>query len=134
MYGQDAPLEINDADQAASIGLKAILRFNIHNLVPFEEGTTFRQLAAQTGLPEKKLTRLLRSAMTEHLFREPSPGHVKHTIATKALVKVPRLATWAQMIMQDIVPAQLRVCNKYNIPANAELDVDSRRGGRMANI
>ena len=47
--------------------------------------------------------------MTDHLFREPTPGHVKHTIATKALVLIPSLATWAEMGMYEVGPAKMRV-------------------------
>ena len=83
--------------------------YNIHNLVPLETGTTFKELAEKTGVPVKKLTRLLRHGMTDHLFREPTPGHVKHTIATKALVLMPRLATWSEMSMYEVGPSKMHV-------------------------
>jgi hypothetical protein len=76
---------------------------------PLETGTTFQELAEKTGVPVKKLTRLLRHGMTDHLLQEPKPGHVKHTIATKALVLMPILATWAQMGMYEVGPAKMRV-------------------------
>ncbi|KAF4626277.1 hypothetical protein G7Y89_g11881 [Cudoniella acicularis] len=94
---------------ATSVGLKTILKYNIHNLVPLETGTTFLELADKTGVPVKKLTRLLRYGMTDHFLREPTPGHVKHTIATKALVLMPILATWAQMGMYEVGPAKMRI-------------------------
>ncbi|EHK97896.1 putative Sterigmatocystin 8-O-methyltransferase [Glarea lozoyensis 74030] len=94
---------------AGSIGLKTILKYNIHNLVPFETGTTFAELAQKTNLPVKKLTRLLRHGMTDHFFREPVPGRVKHTIATKALVLMPILGTWAEMGMYEVGPAKMNV-------------------------
>ncbi|KAH6664209.1 sterigmatocystin 8-O-methyltransferase precursor [Halenospora varia] len=94
---------------ATSVGLKTILKYNIHNLVPLETGTTFLELADKTGVPVKKLTRLLRHGMTDHFLREPTPGHVKHTIATKALVLMPTLATWAQMGMYEVGPAKMRI-------------------------
>ncbi|KAM3067893.1 hypothetical protein ACMFMG_011376 [Clarireedia jacksonii] len=45
---------------ATSVGLKAIFKYNIYNLVPLETGITFQELADKTGIPVKKLTRLLR--------------------------------------------------------------------------
>jgi hypothetical protein len=91
------------------VGLKTILRYNIQNLVPLDTGTTFLELADKTGVPVKKLTRLLRHGMTDHFLREPTPGHVKHTVATKALVLMPILATWSQMGMYEVGPAKMHV-------------------------
>ncbi|KAF2732229.1 sterigmatocystin 8-O-methyltransferase precursor [Polyplosphaeria fusca] len=94
---------------ATSVGLKTILKYNIQNLVPLETGTTFKELAEKTGVPEKKLTRLLRHGITDYFFRETQPGHIKHTVATKALVAMPVLGTWASMGMYDVGPAKMRM-------------------------
>jgi hypothetical protein len=51
------------------------------------------ELAEKTGVPLKTLTRVLRHAIADHLLREPIPGHVKHSVATKALAVMPILAT-----------------------------------------
>ncbi|KAF2648949.1 sterigmatocystin 8-O-methyltransferase precursor [Lophiostoma macrostomum CBS 122681] len=94
---------------ATSVGLKTILKYNIQNLVPLETGTTFKELAEKTGVPEKKLARLLRHGITDHFFRETQPGHIKHTIATKALVTMPILGTWSSMGMYDVGPAKMHL-------------------------
>jgi hypothetical protein len=91
------------------VGLKTILAYDIHNLVPLETGTTFQELADKTGVPVKKLTRLLRFAMTDHFFQESRPGYIKHTSATKALVLMPNIATWSQMGMYEVSPAKMHV-------------------------
>ncbi|KAL8896142.1 MAG: hypothetical protein Q9207_007858 [Kuettlingeria erythrocarpa] len=92
---------------ATSVGLRTILRYNIHTLVPLDSGATFQELADKTGLPVKKLTRLLRYGMTDHFFRESPPGYVKHTAATKALAVVPLLAPWSLMGMTEVGPAKM---------------------------
>ncbi|PQE10357.1 hypothetical protein CJF32_00000898 [Rutstroemia sp. NJR-2017a WRK4] len=94
---------------ATSVGLKAILAYNIHNLVPLESGTTFQDLADKTSVPVKKLTRLLRFAMTDHFFQEPRPGFIKHTAATKALVLMPNIVTWSEMGMYEVSPAKMHI-------------------------
>ncbi|KAF2833327.1 sterigmatocystin 8-O-methyltransferase precursor [Ophiobolus disseminans] len=94
---------------ATSVGLKTILKYNIQNLVPLETGTTFKELAEKAGVPEKKLTRLLRHGITDHFFRETQPGHIKHTAATKALAVMPILGTWASMGMYEVGPAKMRM-------------------------
>ncbi|KAL8704965.1 MAG: hypothetical protein Q9201_001911 [Fulgogasparrea decipioides] len=94
---------------ATSIGLRTILRYNIQSLVPLDSGATFQELADKTGLPVKKLTRLLRHGMTDHFFREAKPGYVKHTAATKALALVPKLAPWSLMGMCEVGPAKMHL-------------------------
>ena len=47
--------------------------------------------------------------MTDHLFRESEPGHVKHTAATKALVQMPMLVPWSLMGMTEVGPAKMHV-------------------------
>ncbi|KAI4190536.1 MAG: hypothetical protein LQ348_003646 [Seirophora lacunosa] len=94
---------------AASVGLKTILCYNIHTLVPLDSSATFQELADKTGLPVKKLTRLLRHGMTDRLFSESEPGRVKHTPATKALAVVPWLVPWALVNMSEVAPAKMHM-------------------------
>ncbi|KAL8936560.1 MAG: hypothetical protein Q9216_004862 [Gyalolechia sp. 2 TL-2023] len=94
---------------ATSVGLRTILRYNIRTLVPLDSGATFQELADKTGLPVKKLKRLLRYGMTDHFFRESEPGYVKHTAATKALVLVPSLTPWSLMGMLEVGPAKMHL-------------------------
>ncbi|KAL8730473.1 MAG: hypothetical protein Q9166_004037 [cf. Caloplaca sp. 2 TL-2023] len=94
---------------ATSVGLRTILRYNIQSLVPLDSGATFQELADKTGLPVKKLTRLLRHGMTDRFFQESEPGYVKHTVATKALAVVPLLAPWSLMGMSEVGPAKMHM-------------------------
>ncbi|MCJ1387604.1 hypothetical protein MMC18_000447 [Xylographa bjoerkii] len=94
---------------ASSVGLKTILRYNIHTLVPLDSGATFKELANKTGVPVKKLTRLLRYGMTDHFFRESEPGYIKHTVATKALLQIPLLAPWSLMGITEVSPAKMHM-------------------------
>lgn len=66
--------------------LQAISRFNIASLVPAGGQTTFAEIAKKTGLDEGAVRRTLRNAMTMRIFREPEPGVVAHTQASKALM------------------------------------------------
>ncbi|KAI4213978.1 MAG: hypothetical protein LQ351_003382 [Letrouitia transgressa] len=105
----------------ASVGLETILRYKIHTLVPLDSGATFQELADKTGVPVKKLTRLLRHGMTDHFFRESEPGYVKHTAASKALLQIPLLAPWSHMGMNEVTPAKLRIVDAgYNLANNTD--------------
>lgn len=100
---------------AASVGLRTILHYNIQTLVPLDSGATFQELADKTGVPVKKLTRLLRHGMTDYFFRESEPGYVKHTTASKALLQVPLLAPWCLMGMSEVAPAKMHVSFRTTI-------------------
>ena len=91
------------------MGLRTILRYNIHTLVPLGSRASFQELADKTGVPVKKLTRLLRHGITDHFFQETEPGYVKHTAASKALLLVPKLAPWSLMGMTEVGPAKMHV-------------------------
>ena len=58
-----------------------MLEFNIPSLVPEGDhaSTTYRDLSTATGVPEQDLRRILRFAMTQDLFEEPTSGRVAHT-------------------------------------------------------
>ena len=47
--------------------------------------------------------------MTFRLFKEPEPGVVAHTAATKALVQMPRLNDWIGMWLEELGVALARV-------------------------
>ncbi|MCJ1318335.1 hypothetical protein MMC15_003663 [Xylographa vitiligo] len=94
---------------ATSVSLKTILRYNIHTLVRLNSGATFEELADKTGVPVKKLTRLLRYGITNYLFQKSKPDFIKHTVTTKALLQLPMLARWSLMGMTEVSPAKMHM-------------------------
>lgn len=64
-----------------------IYHFKIPQAVPLDGKTSYAELAAERNLDEAQLRRMLRLAMTIHLFYEPEPGFVAHTADTRALVE-----------------------------------------------
>lgn len=75
------------------VSLQIIARSKIANIVPARGQVAFEDIAQQTGLSDTMTKRLLRHAMTMHIFREPVPGMVAHTTASKAL-QVDHLNAW----------------------------------------
>ncbi|KAI1141459.1 S-adenosyl-L-methionine-dependent methyltransferase [Hypoxylon sp. FL0543] len=76
-----------------NVSIQAIGRFNIARMVPHGGQTSFKEIARQTGLDEQMVRRLLRHAMAMRIFREPEPGMVAHTKASK-LLTVPSVNAW----------------------------------------
>ncbi|KAG8156627.1 hypothetical protein KVR01_013578 [Diaporthe batatas] len=68
------------------VSLQLISRFKIASLVPSGGKTTYAEIAQSTGLQENAVRRTLRHAMTMRVFREPEPGMVAHTQASKSLM------------------------------------------------
>ncbi|KUI68466.1 6-hydroxytryprostatin B O-methyltransferase [Cytospora mali] len=65
--------------------IQAIGRFHIASMVPAGGQTSYGSIAKQIGLSEQMTRRLLRHAMTLHIFREPEPGFVGHTQTSRLL-------------------------------------------------
>ncbi|KAI2463102.1 S-adenosyl-L-methionine-dependent methyltransferase [Annulohypoxylon bovei var. microspora] len=65
--------------------LGAIAEFKIADMVPPNGRASFGEIANQTPMTEQMTARILRHAMTMRVFREPEPGMVAHTAASKVL-------------------------------------------------
>lgn len=87
---------------------QAISRFDIANLVPVGGQISFEDIAKQTGLGPIMTRRLLRHAMTMRVFREPEPGMVAHTKASKALMDRD-ISNWLKGGCEEMWPAALKV-------------------------
>ncbi|KAH9905813.1 S-adenosyl-L-methionine-dependent methyltransferase [Xylariomycetidae sp. FL2044] len=95
----------------------AIVRFDLARLVPLDDGggggggeATFASLAAATGLGEAHLRRLLRHAISQRVFREPRPGVVSHTAASRLLAEDRDVADWVRWAADECWPAAYHAC------------------------
>lgn len=86
----------------------AITTFKIASMVPRNGKISFGDIAKQTPMTEDMTTRLLRHAMTMRIFREPEPGMVAHTAASKVLVN-PGANAWLQSGTAEMWPAATKV-------------------------
>lgn len=55
--------------------------------VPIGGEATFAQIAEKAGVGETHMRRLLRLAMSQHIFHEPRPGVVAHTAASRLMAE-----------------------------------------------
>lgn len=75
------------------ISMQAITRFRLVQQVPLD-CATFDQIACNSGLQESLVRRILRHAMTHHIFAEPVKGTVVHTAASRLLLGDAQLHDW----------------------------------------
>ena len=70
--------------------LEAIYRWDIPRHVPLQGTISFEELALQVNMREHNLRRIIRYAIAwHHVFREPQPGFVAHSAASRLLVDDP---------------------------------------------
>ncbi|KAI0838265.1 S-adenosyl-L-methionine-dependent methyltransferase [Hypoxylon sp. FL0890] len=89
--------------------LQLINHYEIAKLVPIEGTITISQLQAKASIDPINLTRLLRHAMTNHLFQEPKPGVIAHTAASRLLVEDQALQAWVGFNTEDVYPGSAHV-------------------------
>ncbi|PQE06070.1 s-adenosyl-l-methionine-dependent methyltransferase protein [Rutstroemia sp. NJR-2017a BBW] len=132
--------------------LNAIAKFGIANTFPATETSTFNAIAQATSLPESDIRRIVRHAMTYHVFREPTPGIVAHTALSKALIDIPPLRSLVGFLAQELWASSTKMVDAmvkwpgseepnqagFNLAHNTELPMfdfikgDSLRAQQMA--
>ena len=93
------------------ISLHAINRFQVAN--SFEDEATYDDIARSCGLTEYCTRRLIRTAMTYRIFREPRPGVVAHTAASKFLAVAPGMDDSIALITEENWPSATKVREQY---------------------
>lgn len=91
--------------------LRGITRWGLARKVPIDGEITFEELATATNIGEAHLRRLLRLAMTQHIFHEPRPGVVAHTPASRVLAEDELLHQWISWCMQEAWTSAYHTCN-----------------------
>lgn len=69
------------------VSLHAISRFKIAQSFPVGQEASFESISNRTGLNIIDLKRVLRHAMTNHIFCEPRADFAAHTAASKVLAE-----------------------------------------------
>ncbi|KAI0513195.1 S-adenosyl-L-methionine-dependent methyltransferase [Xylaria bambusicola] len=95
-------------DQYLMLSIQYICRYNIAELVPLQEGTTFQAIATGAGLNLKDVTRFLRLSAAWHVFHEPARDKVVHTAASRLLINNPKLKAWIDNIAEEFWPSLAR--------------------------
>ncbi|KAK4199612.1 S-adenosyl-L-methionine-dependent methyltransferase [Triangularia verruculosa] len=92
-----------------TLALAAINHYGIAKLVPLDAPISLADLQAKTPLDPINLARLIRLAITNKIFCEPTPGFIAHTAASKTLAQDDDLQAWVGFNGEDILPASAHV-------------------------
>jgi 6-hydroxytryprostatin B O-methyltransferase len=66
-------------------------------------------------MPESRLVRLLRFAMTARLFCEPRPGFVAHTANSALWLRTPQISDWVRFNLEDAARGSTRVVDSIRL-------------------
>ncbi|AEO54737.1 hypothetical protein MYCTH_2297644 [Thermothelomyces thermophilus ATCC 42464] len=91
------------------LALTAVNHYGLAKLVPIDSTITLAELQTKTPLDPINLARLVRLAMTNGIFREPSPGVIAHTSASRVLAEDENMQSWIGFNGEDIFPASAHV-------------------------
>ncbi|EPE28206.1 S-adenosyl-L-methionine-dependent methyltransferase [Glarea lozoyensis ATCC 20868] len=105
-----------------SLCMQAIAEFKMADLVPLKNQISFDDIASQTPLTSEMTARILRHAMTMRIFREPEPGMVAHTAASRTLSHSPA-NDWLAAGTKEMWPAATKMVEAlHKWPASQEAD------------
>ncbi|KAI9663956.1 MAG: hypothetical protein M1821_007447 [Bathelium mastoideum] len=88
--------------------LQGTTRFSIATSVPLDSKISYGDLARACKVPESDLQRLIRHAITNYVFCEPSPGFVAHTELSRYLATNPGARAWLAQTTEDMWPAAVK--------------------------
>lgn len=91
--------------------MQAVSRFKMAACFPIDEETSFAHIASKCGLPEPIVRRLLRYAMTKHIFREPRKGVVAHTATSRLLAEDDQMNDWVAASTDELWQAASQTLN-----------------------
>lgn len=92
-----------------SLSLQIVNHFGLAKLVPLGGSIALAELQEKTSLDAVNLARVLRHAMTNRIFCEPSHGVIAHTAASRALAEDQSLQDWVGYNLEDNFPASAHV-------------------------
>lgn len=91
------------------LALQIINNYGLAKLVPVDGTITLAELQSKTPLDPVNLARVIRMGITNGVFREPSPGTIAHTAASRVLAEDANLQAWVGFNSEDIFPAAAHV-------------------------
>lgn len=91
------------------IAFHTIYRFGIATSFSIDEEVPYRHISEVCGLNEPVLRRILRFAMTIHIFKETRAGLVAHTATSKLMAQKPVVREYIGLVCEELWPSACRV-------------------------
>lgn len=92
------------------VPLQGITRWGLAQAVPIEGEATFEELAIKSKIGEPHMRRMLRLAIAQGIFREPHPGVLAHTAASRVIAEDESLRQWISWCMGEAWTSAYHTC------------------------
>lgn len=106
LHGSDLIVKAINPNDVLSLG--AIYRYKMASMFPLSETFSFEALSESCGLDEVHLRRLVRHAMTNHIFQERE-GRIAHTAASRVLAENDKFVDIIGVMCEEMFPGAARV-------------------------
>ncbi|KAF1969842.1 S-adenosyl-L-methionine-dependent methyltransferase [Bimuria novae-zelandiae CBS 107.79] len=89
--------------------LKLISRFDIARKIPIDAEVSFADFATDLGIEHGALARILRLGIAYLIFREPPPGVIAHSAASRQIADDALVASWVGTNVDEMWSAAAKV-------------------------
>lgn len=89
--------------------IATIYHFQIANHVPIEGKAAFEEVAQKSGMSLRDFSMVVRYAMTNFIFCEPTPGFIAHTASSKVLAENKLVKALTAMGANELLPGLFKV-------------------------
>ena len=103
------------------LSLRAVYHYNVFSKFPLGGSASYDELAAKCGVNTIDLRRLLRHAMTNHIFQEKE-GRVEHTAATRVLLENEMIRNIMGIMTEEMFQGAGRVGSAFPLTYLAYID------------
>lgn len=93
------------------ISRHALDRLGFYDAIPVGETRTYAQISEVTKQPANTIRRIVRHAMTQHIFHEPQPNVVAHTHASRLLTENHAVRDYYGTVCEEVWPAATRAAD-----------------------
>ncbi|KAF2800469.1 putative hydroxyindole O-methyltransferase [Melanomma pulvis-pyrius CBS 109.77] len=110
-------------NNALWIALHTIYRFNITTHLSLSEELSFSELAQRCGMEESDLRRVIRTAISHHVFLEPRKGFVAHSATSRLIAENELVQNWLGFVCEDHWPQAVKAAEAFEKwPGSQETD------------
>ncbi|KAI1429717.1 S-adenosyl-L-methionine-dependent methyltransferase [Xylaria sp. FL1777] len=90
---------------------QAVTRFGLARNLPVDGEQTFAEMATKAGLSETSVRKLVRFAVTQRIFEEPTQGVVAHSAVSRLLAEDPGVHDYVATCTDDLWQAAAQTCD-----------------------
>ncbi|KAF2973069.1 hypothetical protein GQX73_g501 [Xylaria multiplex] len=113
MLGPRQIAECHPPQHTSLVGIQAINRWNVADNLEENEEATFSEVSRRCGVHEDIFKRVMRQAISKHIFKEPRDGVIAHNAASKLFRSPGLLPDYISVALDDVWPSATRMLDAW---------------------